>query len=134
MPQEEFQTNVNAVVELFLEKNKNLGEESSKYWNEITNQCYKFKRYQMIAEYVKNSMSFDSVLSFFDSFMAKGSPNRRKLSIQVFCTNHMSSIDDEVSSDRELTMIAYDSIPVFQSGVECYPSFTEMSLASYLPN
>ncbi|MFN9983821.1 MAG: hypothetical protein ACK53Y_28100, partial [bacterium] len=83
MPEEEFLTNVNAVTELFLEKNKNLGVESSKYWNEITNQCYNLKHYQRIAEYVNNSMTIENVIEFYDSFIAKGSLKCRKLTIHI---------------------------------------------------
>mmetsp|Transcript_54709 Transcript_54709/g.61170 ORF Transcript_54709/g.61170 Transcript_54709/m.61170 type:complete len:82 (+) Transcript_54709:11-256(+) len=40
----DFQTFVDATVASFLEKNKNLGEESSRYWHVILNQTYDFSR------------------------------------------------------------------------------------------
>mmetsp|Transcript_15952 Transcript_15952/g.22803 ORF Transcript_15952/g.22803 Transcript_15952/m.22803 type:complete len:909 (-) Transcript_15952:68-2794(-) len=134
MPHEEFQANINAVVDLFLEKNKNLGEETSQYWSEISNQTYLFKRYQLIAEFVKTKMSLDILLGFFDSFICMGSPHRRKLSVQVFGSNHISNIGDPVSSDTEVTTIKYDSISSFREEMECYPCIPEMDLAAFLPN
>lgn len=131
MPEEEFVTNVNAVSELFLEKNKNLGEESSKYWNEITNQCYNFKRYQMIAEYVKNSMTIEKVLEFFELFIAKGSLKRRKLAIHILSENH---IEEKDLNDEDSTKIHYDSIHVFHGGKDLYSSVQELQLTEFLPN
>lgn len=131
MPEEEFITNVNAVTELFLEKNKNLGEESSKYWNEITNQCYNFKRYQRIAEYVKNSMTIENVIEFYDSFIARGSLQRRKLAIHILSDNHMEEKDP---NDEESTKINYDSIHVFHDGKDHYSSIQELKFTEFLPN
>mmetsp|Transcript_15691 Transcript_15691/g.17590 ORF Transcript_15691/g.17590 Transcript_15691/m.17590 type:complete len:88 (+) Transcript_15691:101-364(+) len=43
----------------FFEKNKNLGEESSRYWHVILNQTYDFSRYQKLAEHVKKLKKVD---------------------------------------------------------------------------
>jgi len=134
MPHEEFQANINAVVDMFLEKNKNLGEETTKYWSEISSESYLFKRYQLIAEFVKTKMSLNILLGFFDSFIRMGSPHRKKLSVQVFGSNHISNIGDPVSSEAEVTTITYDSISSFREEMECYPCIPEMDLAAFLPN
>ena len=134
MSKEEVQANVNAVVELFLEKNKNLAEESSKYWVVITNQTYKFKQYQMIAEVLKTKMTVDTVLAFFDKYIAKGSPNRKKLSVQVFSSNHISRMDEPVLSDGEVEIITYEGISAFRSKMELYPATPDVEIAAFMPN
>jgi insulysin len=131
MPEEEFMTNVNAVTELFLEKNKNLGVESSKYWNEITNQCYNLKHYQRIAEYVNNSMTIENVIEFYDSFIAKGSLKCRKLTIHILSDNH---IEEKDPNDEESTKINYDSIHVFHDRKDHYSSIQELKSTEFLPN
>jgi insulysin len=87
MSEEEFQVNVNAVRESMLEKNKNLGEESSKHWGVITNRSYHFTRLQEIAEEVI-SLTKNDVMRFFDRHVLAESPYRRKLSVQIFGTAH----------------------------------------------
>lgn len=100
MSSEDFQTNVDTVVASFLEKNKNLGEESSRYWHVIQNQTYQFKRLQMIAEHVK-SLKKDQVLQFFDKYVAANGPFRHKLCIQVVAKQHEDAAtnDDLLSKD-----------------------------------
>ena len=75
-------------------QNKNLGEESSKYWNVITNRTYLFRKYPLIAEEVKK-LSKERVLRLFDRNVAKGAPHRQKLSVQVYASQHMSSFEKE---------------------------------------
>jgi insulysin len=90
-----FQTNVDTVVASLLEKNKNLGEESTRYWHVIQNHTYQFKRLQMMAEHVK-SLNKEQVLQFFDRYIASNGPSRRKLCIQVFAKQH----EDVVSREK----------------------------------
>ncbi|OEU06209.1 Peptidase_M16-domain-containing protein, partial [Fragilariopsis cylindrus CCMP1102] len=59
MSESDFQTHVDAMVASFLEKNKNLGEESSRYWHVILNKTYEFSRYQNLAEHVKTLKKLD---------------------------------------------------------------------------
>jgi insulysin len=87
MSEEEFQVNVNAVRESMLEKNKNLGEESSKHWGVISNRSYHFTRLQEIAEEVI-TLTKNDVMRFFDRHVLAESPYRRKLSVQIFGTAH----------------------------------------------
>ncbi|GKZ00521.1 hypothetical protein MPSEU_001004500 [Mayamaea pseudoterrestris] len=84
---EEFQTNVKSVCEGLREKNKSLGEESSKHWSAITSQRYDFRRLALIADEVEALSKLD-VLRLFDRYLVAGSPNRRKLSVQVFGREH----------------------------------------------
>jgi insulysin len=98
MPEAEFASNVESVCQNLLEKNKNLGEESSKHWTVISNQTYRFQRLQEIAEEARN-LKLQDVLRFFDRYMAGDSPFRRKLSVQVFGRNHLDSLNATEKSD-----------------------------------
>ena len=80
---EELQTNICAAVEMLQEKAKNLDQESNRFWSEITGGYYLFDRKVRLAEYLKTVVLSD-VLNFFDSFIAAGSPQRRKCSSQYF--------------------------------------------------
>eukprot|EP00980_Cylindrotheca_fusiformis_P029009 scaffold22696_cov118-Cylindrotheca_fusiformis.AAC.3 len=101
MTSDHFQKNVDAVVSSFLEKNKNLGEESSRYWHVILNQTYHFTRLQELAEHVK-TMTKNRVLMFFDKYVAEKAPCRRKLCVQVFSTQHKEYMDEQVDANVRL--------------------------------
>ena len=98
MADEEFKSNITAVCESFREKNKNIGEESSKYWNVLTNKSYMFRRLQLIADEVEG-ITKDKVLAFFDQFVKAGAPQRKKLSVQVFAKQHMEKYEDPIAED-----------------------------------
>jgi insulysin len=79
----EFQENVESVYQNLTEKSKNLGEESTKYWNACLSQDYNFLRLNEIADHCKALTKID-ILRFFDRYILASSPFRRKLSVQVF--------------------------------------------------
>jgi secreted Zn-dependent insulinase-like peptidase len=133
MPEKEFETNKTAVVELLLEKNKNLGEESGKYWDVIANESYKFQKYELIADVVKTKLTRDIVLDFFDTYIAKDAPQRKKLSVQVFSTQHQSNMDDPVPSPETTTVIKYDSVSEFQNSMELFPTTPAADLGPFKP-
>ena len=95
MEAEEFDTNIQAVKKNFLEKNKNLGEESSKYWSVITDKSYVFRKWTIIGEEV-GKITKDEVLEFFDKFVAAGAPFRSKFATQVCAKQHESTVDAPV--------------------------------------
>ena len=116
MTQEEFDTNVDSLVSSFLEKNKNLGEESTRYWHVILNQTYHFTRLQEIAEYIK-VMTKDRVLAFFDKHVAASAPSRKKLCIQVFAKQHEERMNDKVPED----VILIESPNDFKQSMALFP-------------
>lgn len=116
MTLEDFATNVHAVVSSFLEKNKNLGEETSRYWHVMMNQSYQFQRLQNIAEYVK-TITKDKVLQFYDKHVAASAPYRRKLSVQVFAKQHAGKLEDAVSDD----VIMVEDPTLFKRSMVLYP-------------
>lgn len=104
MSSEDFQTNIDSVVAMFLEKNMNLGEESSRYWHVILNHTYQFRRLQMIAEHVK-ALQKEQMLKFFDKYVAADGPCRHKMCIKVVAKQHQESIVKEDTSDASLVRI-----------------------------
>ena len=80
---EELQKNILAVVEKLLEKSKNLDQESTRFWNEITSANYLFDRKERLAKHLKTVVLSD-VLNFFDTYLSASSPRRRKCSSQFF--------------------------------------------------
>lgn len=83
MPEETFKTNVHALRMSFLEKPKNLGEESSRYWGVIANQTYQFSRWQDLADALIEVTKLQ-VLRMYDRYILADSPHRRKLSVQGY--------------------------------------------------
>jgi len=105
MSTEEFEKNIHAVCQTLREKDKNLFEETSKYWNVIMNQTYLFQRLENIADQVKN-VSKEEVLEFFEKEIAKN--QAKKLSVQVFSSQHL---DKMVKSESNVSP-QYFPIPV----------------------
>ena len=116
MTAEDFSSNVNAVVKNFLEQNKNVGEESSRYWDVISKKNYMFQKYQQIAEHVK-VIHKNQVLIFWDKYLSQGSPHRKKLSIQVFSKAHIEHMTQPVSKD----VLQIADTEEFKRGMSLFP-------------
>jgi insulysin len=121
LSQTEFQSNITALRQTFVEKNKNMGEESSKYWGAICSNHYLFKRLHLIAGHLENATKSD-VLRFFDKYVSKDSPNRRKLSVQVFAKQHMEKYESAVnSSDGRFKLIYQSDVDQFKQNMPLFP-------------
>lgn len=118
MKEEEFQSNIHSLRQIFMEKNKNMGEESNKYWNAICSNHYLFKRIQLIATHLE-SISHIQVLRFFDKYFVKDTPNRKKLSAQVFAKQHMEKYQDAVAEG--VALIHQEDIDEFKQSRTLYP-------------
>lgn len=62
------------------------------------NRTYIFKKYQMIASHV-GELSKETVLRFFDRYVARAASHRQKLSVQVFSKNHSGRMGEAVPGD-----------------------------------
>ena len=128
MTNEEYKSNIDAVVQMFLEKNKNLGEESSKYWHVINDQSYRFTKTSLIAEEVK-TLSKNQMLQLYDKAFAKDAPERKKLSVQVFAKQHMDKFDEAV--DDGVVMIKPEGVDEFRRGMALYPLPKKVDVESF---
>jgi insulysin len=128
MPEEEFTSNIDAVVQSFLEKDKSIGEESKKYWDVIANETYVFKRLALIAAELKE-VTKDDILQFFDKYIAKNAPKRTKFCVQVFAERHIDKLESEVSSD--VVMIGMDEVSAFKRQMPLHPLPEKVDLSQY---
>lgn len=96
MTEEEYQANIAAVCQTLREKNKNIGEETSKYWNVINNNTYMFKRLNLIADEVEK-VQREQLLDFFDKYLGVAE-SRKKMSVQVFAKQHMEKYEEPTDS------------------------------------
>ena len=122
MADDMFQANITAVAKTFLEKNKNLSEESTKYWNVITDGSYIFKKYQIIGAEVER-LTKELVLRFFDKYVASRAPDRRKLCVQVCAKQHLDLMDSDVPGDapKGVTLIRSEDIVEFKQSSSLFP-------------
>lgn len=116
MTDDDYAQNVNAVVNNFLEQNKNLGEESTRYWDAITKRNYMFQKYQHIADHVKVTTKMQ-VLIFWDRYITKGSPHRTKLGIQVFSKARAELMETPVNAG---VILVKDTLG-FKRGMSLFP-------------
>ena len=86
MGDDEFGNHKKALIDLKLEKDKKLRQESGRYWSEIPLGTYDFERSELDAEALKAITKAD-VRAFWDEHLA-GAPRRRRLSSQVFASRH----------------------------------------------
>ena len=116
MPEDEFNTNLEAVVQILTEKKKNLPEEAYAHWQYISNETYEFDRMKVIANIVKTLQKVD-ILRFYDRYLLAGSPDRRKLTVQVFGSEHLERMQDPVPDGVRLV----ENIDDFVRHVPLYP-------------
>lgn len=120
MPDDEFATNVNAVIEELVERPKNLGEESRQLWALIDTGLYAFDIRERTAEWMRQGVSRELMLEFFDAHVNPTSTTRRKFSAQVFgCKQtmpvnppeqpHTHLVDDVATFRRQSALLAYPS-------------------------
>lgn len=108
---EEFKRNVNALIEIKLEKHKNLREETGFYWNEIDDGTLKFER-QKDEVAALRKLNREQLIEFYDNYIRFDAPKRAKLSIHVYGGSHeqeFKSINGETVSPTPLDGITATS-------------------------
>jgi len=98
MTEEEWEHNKNALIALKLEKDKTLNKQSTRYWLEITSHTYVFDRAEKEAIELR-LLQKNEVVAFWNEYIAKDAPRRKKLSVQLFGKGHAvpTSASDNVS-------------------------------------
>jgi len=119
MTEDEFQANTEAVALNFLEKNKNLSQETTKYWQVITERSYQFKKWQNIATCLQK-IDKNEVIQFYDKFIANYAPCLRKFCILVFAHKRMETFKS--SNENENITIFYESdVEDFRRSLRLFP-------------
>eukprot|EP01018_Ginkgo_biloba_P032600 Gb_24525 [translate_table: standard] len=99
MTNDEFKTNVDALIDIKLEKHKNLWEESHFYWREIKDGTLKFDRREVEVT-VLRKLTKQDLLEFFDQHIKQSAPKRRKLSLQVYGSSHSAEYKVAMYGDK----------------------------------
>lgn len=87
MSDEEFKNYVNILMDLKMEKYKNLWEESDFYWREINDGSLQFDRRDIEGEALK-ALKKEDLITFFNQKIRRNGSERRKLSVHVFGSQH----------------------------------------------
>jgi insulysin len=125
MTVQDFESNVDSVCQNLLQKDKSLGEESSRYWQAISNRTYKFSRLADIAAQVRTTSQLD-ILRLYDRYVLRGSPNRQKLSVQVFGNNHLERLNEETDA------VLITNPVEFGRGQSLFPVPTTVSVETFM--
>lgn len=132
MSDDEFKSNVNALIDSKLEKHKNLREESRFYWREIDDGTLKFDRKEVEVAVLRN-LTKEDLIEFFSTYIKLGAPKRRKLSLQVYGSSHSaeykitkyaenSSNEHVIFDGKEVLRDTVDRESLKDENVEVVPS------------
>ena len=84
MSEENFQTYIKAVISKLEEKDKTLAQEARRFWVEIEGCHYLFNRSEVTVKEIREKVTKETLLHFFDTFFAFGGDARGKLTIHIF--------------------------------------------------
>ncbi|KAK6149150.1 hypothetical protein DH2020_016675 [Rehmannia glutinosa] len=116
-------SNVNALIEMKLEKHKNLREESGFYWREISDGTLKFDRREREVEALKQ-LSQKELIDFFNEYIKFGALKKKSLSIRVYGSAHSSEYQPDNSQIAESTnIVQIEDIFTFRRSRPLYGSF-----------
>ncbi|CAN6804035.1 unnamed protein product [Brassica oleracea] len=93
---EEFKSNVTALIDMKLEKHRNLNEESSFYWREVKDGTFKFNRKDEEVAALRE-LNKEELIGFFDEFIKVDAPKKKSMSICVYGSQHLK----EMASDKD---------------------------------
>ncbi|CAN6454673.1 unnamed protein product [Victoria cruziana] len=119
---EEFENNVNALIEMKLEKHKNLRDESLFYWLEIEDGTFIFDRKEAEVAALRK-LTRNDLIEFFDTYVRVRSPQRKKLSVQVFGGRHSAEYDGAICCNKhDSSVYRIDDIFSFRKSQALYGS------------
>lgn len=119
MPDDEFKSNVNALIEMKLEKHKNLREESSYFWREIEDGTLKFDRKDYEVTEL-NRLTKADLIQFFDEHIKAGGPQKKALSVQVYATSHST---EDIPDNSDCNVVNIEDVFSFRRSRPLYGSF-----------
>jgi len=129
MSDENFQKNIQAMVNERTQRYSRLVQETTRHWTEILPRRYNFAR-MAAATAALEELKKEEVLDFFNQYLVKGAPKRRKLSVRVLGTSAGEVKSEVAEPDVKLTSL--EDLRRFHDDTESYPSavFAEMPAAS----
>ncbi|KAK4775970.1 hypothetical protein SAY87_023931 [Trapa incisa] len=123
MKKDEFESSVNELVAVKLQKFKNLREESNFYWNEICLGTFRFSRVESEVSALRQ-LTQQELIDFFDDHIKVGAKKKKKLSIRVYGGSHTTEFAAERSEAAGLDSMQIDDIVSFKKSQPLYGSFT----------
>lgn len=123
MTNDEFKSNVNALIDMKLEKHKNLREESAFFWREISDGTLRFDRRDYEVEALK-LLTLQELIDFFNEYVKVGAPRKKTLSVRVHGNRHSSEYKAEASETHSAKI---DNIFTFRRSQSLYGSFKGLS-------
>ncbi|KAK2976885.1 hypothetical protein RJ640_010808 [Escallonia rubra] len=122
MSADEFKSNVNALIDMKLEKHKNLREESGFYWREISDGTLKFDRRECEVTALKQ-LTKRELIDFFDENIKVGAPRKKSVSVRVYGSLHSSEFKANSSPPVEPNSVQIEDIFSFRRSQPLYGSF-----------
>ncbi|CAE7775584.1 IDE [Symbiodinium microadriaticum] len=119
MTEEDFQKNVEALVNERTQRYSRLLQEATRHWAEILPRRYQFERILESTEALK-SVKKEDVAAFFEEYLAKGAPSRRKLSVRVLGTTADGKKSDDLGESDEMLTNVHE-LRDFHGRTESFP-------------
>lgn len=104
MTEEEFEGHKRSLINKRLEKLKNLGSESNRFWFHIGTEVFNFTKNDEDAEYIR-TLTKPDVIEFFKQYIDPRSPSRAKLSIHMKSHSSNASTDDGMTPEEQKTKL-----------------------------
>ncbi|KAH9648282.1 Insulin-degrading enzyme-like 1 (peroxisomal) [Citrus sinensis] len=122
MTSDQFKNNVNALIDMKLEKHKNLKEESGFYWREISDGILKFDRREVEVAALRQ-LTQQELIYFFNENIKAGAPRKKTLSVRVYGSLHAPELKEETSESADPHIVHIDDIFSFRRSQPLYGSF-----------
>ncbi|GKV32544.1 hypothetical protein SLEP1_g41140 [Rubroshorea leprosula] len=114
------QSNVNALIDMKLDKHKNLREESRFYWTEISDGTLKFDRIEAEVAALRQ-LTQPELIDFFNEHIKVGAPQKRTLSVRVVGKEHL--VEYRATKSEVVQPAEIDDILSFRKSLPLYGSF-----------
>ncbi|KAF2923506.1 hypothetical protein DAI22_07g197400 [Oryza sativa Japonica Group] len=122
MPDIEFKSDVNALINMKLEKYKNIREESAFFWREISEGTLKFDRKEAEVAALRD-LKKEELIEFFDNHVKVNAPRKKILSIQVYGRLHTNEYEKVVHDEPQPHSYQITDIFSFRRSRPLYGSF-----------
>ncbi|KAK3127443.1 hypothetical protein QOZ80_7AG0573360 [Eleusine coracana subsp. coracana] len=122
MPDAEFKSNVNALIDMKLEKYKNIREESAFFWGEISEGTLKFDRKEAEVAALRE-LKKEELIEFFNNLVKVDAPQKKVLSIQVYGGLHAAEYQKMVDDAPPPPWCEITDIYSFRRSRPLYGSF-----------
>ncbi|KAF6158546.1 hypothetical protein GIB67_040060 [Kingdonia uniflora] len=122
MTSDDFKSNVNALIDMKLEKHKNLREESRFHWGEIVNGTLQFDRRDAEVAALKH-LTQKELIDFFNEYIKMDAPQKKTLTVQVYGGSHHTEYEAAQIEKRPPQSVQIDDIFSFRRSRPLYGSF-----------